>query len=717
MSALAVYYRPWTPPVASSSPLSADPSSSLQHSPPLPPSSSSSSSSSSSARPSARVSPAASPLFPQHGGVALSTTDSEPSSDADELSASSRDESSLPSSGPHSPASSSSPLSPSHHRRPSNPYDAERLPHADDAFASFLPFFEPLLSPDVAVRATAMAEIRTAVMASLTPPQSPSLVALHFPSLLRLALEAAFKDVREGFIQLLALIADVDPRYANVLPAQSGATDLIPDHLLPSAESDASELTSPVARAEDSGEDEYSSSSELLLELFLSSGRVSHFDRLLSFHPSFYVRWSATLDTLMADSGPLPLPDRHYLALMAASRFPSSAYFLSYHSSLFLYHHGDPAWLSDVRHAPKHLQALSSLSTQLAFAPYALRSSDIDRCMKEGGMSTSELVHAVTILATYHAASALASALRVHEEVDLGRLVQRVKGSPSASRGSSRKNSVAGVDAAAPAVATRRDSKGDLVSEAAFLRRVLSDGHLETEEVVALQSEERIEAQIFPETEAIPLDALYSSASPPLSSTSDHSASAPSPSFVSALGSGRFFADPSEAAQTPSAFLPSPSSPLFSFSSFTFHEHACMALNRYYQPAFSSLLLSEMEHIASMTTHHIGRWDENEPSTSAPSIDTSPFRRAMWLFVHRYFGLFHEDFSYRTMGKLLSAPLQAFMLRVCEGRGMEAEEWALPGFELTESEKVHVALIVMEARRQAELIYAMHAVVQLTDGH
>jgi hypothetical protein len=59
--------------------------------------------------------------------------------------------------------------------------------------------------------------------------------------------------------------------------------------------------------------------------------------------------------------------------------------------------------------------------------------------------------------------------------------------------------------------------------------------------------------------------------------------------------------------------------------------------------------------------------------------------------------------------------MQHFILRVCEGVPMTAAEWGLQGFELTEGERVHVGLIVMEARRQAGLIYALQAVVALTE--
>ena len=546
----------------------------------------------------------------------------------------------------------------------------------------------------------------------------------HFPSLLRLALEAPFKDVREGFIELLALIADRDDRYANVLPspACSGATQLMPDHLLASADDSAASTESTVSATNPDEEDVaagYSTSSELLADLFLTTGRISHFDRILAFHPSFYCKWADTLDFLMTDrAGPLLLPDRHFIALIGASRFPSP-FFLSYHSSLFLQCHGDPAWLTSIHDAPKHIQVLSSLSTSLAYSPFSIHPSDLDRCLREGGMSMSELVHALTILTTYHAASAFAAALRINEEVDLGPLLQKVRDSPSTSRGSSRSNSAVGGDDAAAAavaaeqgeqvVATRRDSKGELMSQAQFLRRVLSDGHIQAEETAVLRTEDDIGPQIFPD---VAIDELYSSTASSSPQQTHHRDAAPSSSSNSPFtpSPDRFFVEQSELSLGPSALLPSPSTPLFSSSSFTFQEHVCMGLNRYYATDFSSLLLSEVEHITGMTTHHIGKW-----TSTSLALDTSPFRRAIHLFVQRYFGIYRDDFNYRNIGILLSQPLQHFILRVCEGVAMSKEEWELPGFELTEAEKVHVSLIVMEARRQAELLYAMQAVVTLNE--
>ena len=673
MSSRLISYRQWTPPSAPS--------------PPSPPFS--------------RRSPLLPRISPLPPSPPLSFTDSDCSSDLQELSLSSRDDS-LISTGPSSPASSPpSPVQPSH----SSSSPLSLPPFSPDAAYAFFPFFEGLLSLDPTARAEALTDIRTAILPppSTTPPSPPTpplpspLLSTHFPSLLRLALEAPFKDVREGFIQLLASIADVDPRYDSVLPLYPGASRLISDHLLPSVDAPTDLSSPPLDPPADA--DDYHSSSELLIDLFLSSGRISHFDRLLAFHPTYYSRWAATLDVLMADTtGPLLLSDRHYIAMIAASRFPSP-YLLSYHTSYFLSNQGDPTWLQGIHHTPRHIQALSSLSTRLAYSPHSLRPSHLSQCLKDGGMSMSELVHAIAILTTYHSASAFTSALLVNEEVDMGPLVQRVKGGGVSSRPSSRRNSV---DTPVPTVATRRDSKGEVVTEAQYLRRMLSDGSLQVEEVLPIKGGE-IEEQIFPETRDMALGELYKASS---------SASTPRGAAAGAPTAERFYVDVAEVGKGPTAFLPSPSTPMFSFSSFTFHEHAAMGLTRYYSPTFSSLLLQEMSHLSVMTTHHIGRWEEG---VGGMSLDTTPFRRAIQVFVERYMGVYRDDFNYKNIGKLLSQPLQQFIVRVCEGVGMTTEEWSLVGFELTEAEKVHIALIVMEARRQAELLYAMQALVALNE--
>ena len=685
----------------------------------------------------------------------LTAASSDSSDSGDDLSQRSREDSQLTSTG--SSSSSSPPSS-----TPSSPYERRRensLP--EDLSLHFFPFLSPLLTQDADARSLAIASIRdsiasalaafTAAKAASTSPSSPplpppALVVGHFPSLLRLALEAPLTDVRIGLIEILAMIADADERFANVLPAASGACRLIPDHLLPSADEpdDATPPTSPpVLRAAAStvtADDEpdapvpYLRACDLLLDLFAATGRIGHFDRLLAFQPTFYSFFTATLDFLMTDAGPLPVPDRLYIAIIAASRLPSP-YFISLLSSHFLQSQGEASWLQSIAHTPKRMQAFSSLSSLLCYTPYSLQAQHIERCLKEGGMSMSELVQALCILTTYHATAAFAAALQINEEVDLGPLVQRVKDTPSSSRPSSRRNSTAaaGDEASAPSAAsvaaaanvgegkvvaaTRRDSKGEIVTEAQFLRRVLSDGHLQAEEgPMQLSDDADIQPQIFPEAADRPIDQLYCAApaAPQPQPAQQQRETAATPAAAASCipaSSHRFFAHPSELNIAPAAFVPSRDHPLFSFSSFSFKEHAAVTLERHY-PSFSSLFLAELEHASALTTGHIGPY----VAGSLP-IDTWPLRRAIAMFVHRYLGVYYDDFQYANISLLLNAPLQLFLCRVCEGQPMRPEEWALAGYELTEGEKVHIALLVMEARRQAALLYSMHAVVQHLDRH
>lgn len=62
---------------------------------------------------------------------------------------------------------------------------------------------------------------------------------------------------------------------------------------------------------------------QLYTQSYVTFGRVSHYEQLLSFHKSYLERWLELLEKLMKQDGPLPPTWRHYIAIMAGSRFHS----------------------------------------------------------------------------------------------------------------------------------------------------------------------------------------------------------------------------------------------------------------------------------------------------------------------------------------------------------------------------------------------------------
>jgi sestrin len=61
-------------------------------------------------------------------------------------------------------------------------------------------------------------------------------------------------------------------------------------------------------------------------------------------------------------------------------------------------------------------------------------------------------------------------------------------------------------------------------------------------------------------------------------------------------------------------------------------------------------------------------------------IDTTPFRRAVWFYTHRLFGLQHDDFDYNKIPVFLTAALKTFIRKIaCAPETITKEDFALKG--------------------------------------
>uniref|UniRef100_A0A1I8GRX9 Sestrin-3 n=1 Tax=Macrostomum lignano TaxID=282301 RepID=A0A1I8GRX9_9PLAT len=99
------------------------------------------------------------------------------------------------------------------------------------------------------------------------------------------------------------------------------------------------------------------------------------------------------------------------------------------------------------------------------------------------------------------------------------------------------------------------------------------------------------------------------------------------------------------------------------------------------------------------------------------NVETAPFRRAVWYYVHSIFGIRHDDYDYHLINRMLSIELKKYCKLVAcapEQVTMGHYRSAMPGFK--HSEKVHVNLVIMDARVQACLLYSLRALNDHTTG-
>uniref|UniRef100_A0A1I8Q453 Sestrin homolog n=1 Tax=Stomoxys calcitrans TaxID=35570 RepID=A0A1I8Q453_STOCA len=95
------------------------------------------------------------------------------------------------------------------------------------------------------------------------------------------------------------------------------------------------------------------------------------------------------------------------------------------------------------------------------------------------------------------------------------------------------------------------------------------------------------------------------------------------------------------------------------------------------------------------------------------NVDTSKFRRAIWNYIQCIYGIRHDDYDYGEVNQLLDRPLKMFIKTACcFPERITTKDYDSILLELQDSEKVHVNLMVMEARNQAELLYALREIMR-----
>ena len=100
-----------------------------------------------------------------------------------------------------------------------------------------------------------------------------------------------------------------------------------------------------------------------------------------------------------------------------------------------------------------------------------------------------------------------------------------------------------------------------------------------------------------------------------------------------------------------------------------------------------------------------------ESSDNDETIDTQQFRRAVWYYVHRLYGVCNDDYDYREVNLFISRSIKKYVkMLVCFPETLTRADFVNYSTELRPEEKCHLALLAVEARRQAGIVYALHAI-------
>uniref|UniRef100_A0A8C8BEP2 Sestrin 1 n=2 Tax=Neoaves TaxID=3078114 RepID=A0A8C8BEP2_9STRI len=420
----------------------------------------------------------------------------------------------------------------------------------------------------------------------------------------------------------------------------------------------------------------------LFADSFATLGRLDNVTLVMVFHPQYLESFLKTQHYLLQMDGPLPLHYRHYIGIMAAARHQCS-YLVNLHVNDFLHVGGDPKWLNGLENAPQKLQNLGELNKMLAHRPWLITKEHIEQLLKteENSWSLAELIHAVVLLTHYHSLASFTFGCGISPEIDCegGHTfrppsvsnycicditngyhgVDEIHASPTGSIPST--ESVCEVEA--------------LMEKMKQLQECRDEEEASQEEMATRFEREKRESMFV--------------------CSSEDEESAPTRDV------SRHFEDTSYGYKDFSRH--GMHVPTFRVQDYSWEDHGYSLVNRLYPDV--GQLLDEKFHIAYNLTYNTMAMHKD--------VDTSMLRRAIWNYIHCMFGIRYDDYDYGEINQLLDRSFKVYIKTVvCTPEKTTKRMYDSFWRQFEHSEKVHVNLLLVEARMQAELLYALRAITR-----
>ena len=144
----------------------------------------------------------------------------------------------------------------------------------------------------------------------------------------------------------------------------------------------------------------------------------------------------------------------------------------------------------------------------------------------------------------------------------------------------------------------------------------------------------------------------------------------------------------------------------FNASDFKFSDQAYYILEKMI-PEVSESIWNRIRMTFTMTYDYLGQ---------NSGIETGRLRRAIWNYVQRVYGLQYDDYSYTDINILLEINTKRYIKKTaCFPETVTKQDYSDIDLEIFDDEKIHVNLIVTEARFEAQLVYMLHAVQRALD--
>jgi len=370
------------------------------------------------------------------------------------------------------------------------------------------------------------------------------------------------------------------------------------------------------------------------------------------------------MNLVMRESGPLPLPVRNYIAILAASQFRCQ-YLVAHQEQEFLLNGGDIMWLKGVDHLPKKMSNLLEINSILAHEPWKIRREHIEVMVKgTEAWSIGELVHGLVIMATFRALAGIVFGCGVAPELNLH------LPDLEPSHESPRVPTLGGINPMHETMKILQALKEASPSPS-------SEAPLHTKQMVFETADEDL---VERDEDDIGTSSIRTVRSGKLSR------------YVGSYQRSHKDFD-----------VRTKEYSVFRVQDYSWKEHGYALVSRFYEDA-APLLDDLFDHIYYLTYYTI---------SSHTNIDTAPFRESIWYYAHRTQGLLHEDYDYRNVNIYLNRSIKHYVKKVsCFPYVINHSDFENVGVDLRPEEKCHATLLVAESRKQAELLYGLHAVMQ-----
>ncbi|KAF7230512.1 sestrin-1 isoform X1 [Nothobranchius furzeri] len=476
--------------------------------------------------------------------------------------------------------------------------------------------------------------------------------------LLMLSKRCPFKDVRDRCIQLLHDIQDLGIRIPR--PLGNGPSSFIP-------EKEILQVSKVDTRTQ-----------EIFEDAFAALRRLDNISLIMGFHPQYLESFLRTQHYLLQMDGPLPLHYRHYIGIMAAARHQCS-YLVNLHVNDFLQVGGDPKWLNGLSEAPQKLQQLGELNKILAHRPWLITKEHIECFLKaeEHSWSLAELIHAVVLLTHYHSLSSFTFGCGIMPEIncDGGHTFRPPSLSQYCVCDIANGNSHANHH---DDLLGNQEMCGEvevLMERMKHLQECRDDEEASQEEMATRFEREKTESMLV--------------------------VTAEDEECVPSRDISRHFEDTSYGYQD--FARRGEQVPTFRAQDYSWEDHGFSLVNRLY-PDVGQMLDEKFQMAYNLTYNTMATHKD---------VDTSMLRRAIWNYIHCMFGIRYDDYDYGEINQLLDRSFKIYIkTMVCSPEKTTKRMYESFWRQFQHSEKVHVNLLLMEARMQAELLYALRAITR-----